>query len=334
MFDFPSTVMAGFESSGLAGVPEAGGAESAEAEEDAELPLLKRGGSSSPEPPPDFDELAGGALEEGVADVELPAAGAEPDLAGVVFAALVSCVRRGGPLSSAVIPTGALSAFIEGLGSSDPVGCHAPVAIQGASLFRALLCRALFTVNNPNELPVCSASYTVPGSKDIGTGSALYALASQNFPLIKIAIGTSDIFFPSLLICNTAMARGPASFFLGAFLSPTGICGRSSCAAANGMTKRKTSAIAQQATVARCKLFNDAGCRSERGAPGLAVFARPGNPNCVHARFISSGEIPMQVNDKAPDFTLQDENGKQVSLKDFRGKIVVLYFYPKANTPG
>ena len=42
----------------------------------------------------------------------------------------------------------------------------------------------------------------------------------------------------------------------------------------------------------------------------------------------------MQVNDKAPDFTLQDENGKQVSLKDFRGKIVVLYFYPKANTPG
>jgi peroxiredoxin Q/BCP len=42
----------------------------------------------------------------------------------------------------------------------------------------------------------------------------------------------------------------------------------------------------------------------------------------------------MNVNDKAPDFTLQDENGKEVSLKDLRGKTVVLYFYPRADTPG
>jgi peroxiredoxin Q/BCP len=42
----------------------------------------------------------------------------------------------------------------------------------------------------------------------------------------------------------------------------------------------------------------------------------------------------MQVNDKAPDFTTVDENGKEVSLKDFRGKAVVLFFYPKADTPG
>ena len=42
----------------------------------------------------------------------------------------------------------------------------------------------------------------------------------------------------------------------------------------------------------------------------------------------------MQVNDKAPDFTTTDENGKEVALKDFRGKTVVLYFYPKADTPG
>ena len=46
------------------------------------------------------------------------------------------------------------------------------------------------------------------------------------------------------------------------------------------------------------------------------------------------GEIPMKVNDKAPDFTLQDENGKEVALKDLRGKTVVLYFYPRADTPG
>ena len=37
---------------------------------------------------------------------------------------------------------------------------------------------------------------------------------------------------------------------------------------------------------------------------------------------------------KAPDFTLQDQNGKEVHLSDFLGKKVVLYFYPKDNTPG
>jgi thioredoxin-dependent peroxiredoxin len=42
----------------------------------------------------------------------------------------------------------------------------------------------------------------------------------------------------------------------------------------------------------------------------------------------------MQTNDKAPEFTLQDENGKEVKLSDFRGRSVVLYFFPKADTPG
>jgi cytochrome oxidase Cu insertion factor (SCO1/SenC/PrrC family) len=46
------------------------------------------------------------------------------------------------------------------------------------------------------------------------------------------------------------------------------------------------------------------------------------------------GEIAMNINDKAPDFTLQDENGKEVALKDLRGKTIVLYFYPRADTPG
>ncbi|MDP3937604.1 MAG: peroxiredoxin [Deltaproteobacteria bacterium] len=36
----------------------------------------------------------------------------------------------------------------------------------------------------------------------------------------------------------------------------------------------------------------------------------------------------------APDFTLDDENGKKVSLKDFRGRNVIVYFYPKDDTPG
>ena len=43
---------------------------------------------------------------------------------------------------------------------------------------------------------------------------------------------------------------------------------------------------------------------------------------------------PMEVNDKAPDFSTTDENGKEVALKDFRGKTLVLFFYPKADTPG
>ena len=42
----------------------------------------------------------------------------------------------------------------------------------------------------------------------------------------------------------------------------------------------------------------------------------------------------MDINDKAPDFSLADENDKKVSLKDFRGKNVVLFFFPKADTPG
>ena len=41
----------------------------------------------------------------------------------------------------------------------------------------------------------------------------------------------------------------------------------------------------------------------------------------------------LKVGDKAPDFTLADKNGNEVSLSDFIGKKVVLYFYPKDNTP-
>jgi len=38
--------------------------------------------------------------------------------------------------------------------------------------------------------------------------------------------------------------------------------------------------------------------------------------------------------DKAPDFSLPDQHGETVKLKDLRGETVVLYFYPKANTSG
>ena len=42
----------------------------------------------------------------------------------------------------------------------------------------------------------------------------------------------------------------------------------------------------------------------------------------------------LEINQIAPDFTLFDQDGNSVSLSDFRGKKVVLYFYPRDNTPG
>ena len=42
----------------------------------------------------------------------------------------------------------------------------------------------------------------------------------------------------------------------------------------------------------------------------------------------------LEVGTQAPDFTLPDQNGNRHSLSDYRGKKVILYFYPKDNTPG
>lgn len=46
------------------------------------------------------------------------------------------------------------------------------------------------------------------------------------------------------------------------------------------------------------------------------------------------GNKMLEVGTKAPEFTLPDKDGNPVSLTDFAGKKVVLYFYPKDNTPG
>ncbi len=42
----------------------------------------------------------------------------------------------------------------------------------------------------------------------------------------------------------------------------------------------------------------------------------------------------LKVGEKAPDFTVKDHNGNTVKLSDLRGKKIVLWFYPKADTPG
>lgn len=42
----------------------------------------------------------------------------------------------------------------------------------------------------------------------------------------------------------------------------------------------------------------------------------------------------LKEGDKVPDFTSKDQEGKTVSLSDYRGKKLILFFYPRANTPG
>jgi peroxiredoxin Q/BCP len=49
---------------------------------------------------------------------------------------------------------------------------------------------------------------------------------------------------------------------------------------------------------------------------------------------LGGGEAGVKVGEQAPEFTLPDADGKPVRLADLRGKPVVLYFYPKDDTPG
>jgi peroxiredoxin Q/BCP len=44
--------------------------------------------------------------------------------------------------------------------------------------------------------------------------------------------------------------------------------------------------------------------------------------------------MELDINDKAPEFTSVNQDGEKVALKDYKGKWVVLYFYPRADTPG
>lgn len=44
--------------------------------------------------------------------------------------------------------------------------------------------------------------------------------------------------------------------------------------------------------------------------------------------------MTLNIGDKAPDFKAKDQDGNEISLSDFKGKKVVIYFYPKDNTPG
>ncbi len=54
----------------------------------------------------------------------------------------------------------------------------------------------------------------------------------------------------------------------------------------------------------------------------------------ITAGFLWGRGVPLEIGDQAPDFSLPDENGQIQSLSQYRGQKVVVYFYPKDDTPG
>ena len=54
----------------------------------------------------------------------------------------------------------------------------------------------------------------------------------------------------------------------------------------------------------------------------------------LRALKLSQNPVALQVGDLAPDFTLPDQNGESVQLSSLKGQRVILYFYPKDDTPG
>jgi thioredoxin-dependent peroxiredoxin len=76
-------------------------------------------------------------------------------------------------------------------------------------------------------------------------------------------------------------------------------------------------------------------CAMQTRVATKAISAQMTACRALRYNFVRSGDGSMlDVNDKAPDITLEDQDGKEVSLKDFKGKTVILYFYPRADTPG
>ena len=63
-------------------------------------------------------------------------------------------------------------------------------------------------------------------------------------------------------------------------------------------------------------------------------FSESTKKNSVNNNYRKGNKNMIEAGMKAPDFTLVDKDGREVSLSDFLGKKVVLYFYPKDNTPG
>lgn len=68
-------------------------------------------------------------------------------------------------------------------------------------------------------------------------------------------------------------------------------------------------------------------------APAKAIKSAPAKTATKETKFVAHS-TSLKVGDKAPAFSAKDQNGKTIALKDLKGKNIVLYFYPKDNTPG
>jgi peroxiredoxin Q/BCP len=74
--------------------------------------------------------------------------------------------------------------------------------------------------------------------------------------------------------------------------------------------------------------------KETRGRPAASLQAAVWGM-AARLESLTRGEGRMlEAGQKAPDFTVQDHTGKVQKLSDYRGKRVVLWFYPKADTPG
>jgi len=68
---------------------------------------------------------------------------------------------------------------------------------------------------------------------------------------------------------------------------------------------------------------------------GRVVFVKPEDAGKLNwGRKVEEAAVELKVGDEAPGFSLVDQDGETVSLSDFAGKKVLVYFYPKAGTPG
>lgn len=68
-------------------------------------------------------------------------------------------------------------------------------------------------------------------------------------------------------------------------------------------------------------------------APAKPTKSAPAKAATKETKFVAHS-TSLKVGDKAPAFSAKDQNGKTITLKDLKGKNIVLYFYPKDNTPG
>jgi peroxiredoxin Q/BCP len=89
------------------------------------------------------------------------------------------------------------------------------------------------------------------------------------------------------------------------------------------VTKKPVKKVAKKVAAKPAKKVTKKTVKKVVKAPKEKVKAKP-----------VSAALKLAVGATAPDFTLEDQNGKKISLKDFRGKKVVVYFYPRAMTPG